>query len=245
MPLTTFGQSAAADVTAVGLTSGSTSTRFTLLDRGADARADVELALVGAFNVANALAAAATARAAGFAFATIAAALRAPIVVPGRFEPITAGQPFPVIVDYAHTPDALARALLAARPLTDRGKGTGRVIVVFGCGGDRDAAKRPLMGRAVSAGADVAVLTNDNPRSEAPQAIADAVLTGFAAGGAAVVVELDRRAAIAQALAQATAGDVVLIAGKGHETGQTAGDTTVPFDDRAVARDELRALGWS
>jgi UDP-N-acetylmuramoyl-L-alanyl-D-glutamate--2,6-diaminopimelate ligase len=101
------------------------------------------------------------------------------------------------------------------------------------------------MGRAVSAGADVAVLTNDNPRSEAPQAIADAVLTGFAPGGAAVVVELDRRAAIAQALAQATAGDVVLIAGKGHETGQTAGDTTVPFDDRAVARDELRALGWS
>jgi len=245
IPLTTFGESGRADVTAIGPTYGIAATHFALSDRRRDARVDVELGLVGAFNVANALAAAATAHAAGFELETIAAGLSAPIVVPGRFEPVAAGQPFLVVVDYAHTPDALARALRAARPLTDGGEGTGRVIVVFGCGGDRDAAKRPLMGRAVSTGADVAVVTSDNPRSEQPRAIADAVLVGFAAGEAAVAVELDRRAAIAQALAQATAGDIVVIAGKGHETGQTAGGRTIPFDDRVVAREELSALGWS
>jgi UDP-N-acetylmuramoyl-L-alanyl-D-glutamate--2,6-diaminopimelate ligase len=147
-----------------------------------------------------------------------------------------------VLVDYAHTPDALGRVLAAARPLASEG---GRVICVFGAGGDRDAAKRPLMGRAVAAGADLAVLTSDNPRSEDPQAIADAVLVGLADGPASVRVELDRRAAIAEALTDARAGDVVVLAGKGHETGQTfAGHRTVPFDDRAVAREELGALGW-
>jgi UDP-N-acetylmuramoyl-L-alanyl-D-glutamate--2,6-diaminopimelate ligase len=131
--------------------------------------------------------------------------------------------------------------LEAARPLTAAG---GRLICVFGCGGDRDAAKRPLMGRAVAVGADLAVLTSDNPRSEDPQAIADAVLPGLADGPATVRVELDRRAAIAGALADARAGDVVVVAGKGHETGQTTAGRTVPFDDRAVAREELGALGW-
>jgi UDP-N-acetylmuramoyl-L-alanyl-D-glutamate--2,6-diaminopimelate ligase len=116
---------------------------------------------------------------------------------------------------------------------------------VFGCGGDRDAAKRPLMGEAVAIGADVAVLTSDNPRSEDPQAIADAVLIGLRGGPAAVRVELDRRAAITHALAGARAGDVVVIAGKGHETGQTAAGRTVPFDDRVVAREALGGLGWS
>jgi UDP-N-acetylmuramoyl-L-alanyl-D-glutamate--2,6-diaminopimelate ligase len=119
------------------------------------------------------------------------------------------------------------------------------VVCVFGCGGDRDPAKRPLMGAAVAAAADVAVLTSDNPRSEDPQAIADAVLPGLATGPAAVTVELDRRVAIATALAAAAPGDVVVIAGKGHETGQTARGRTRPFDDRVVARAELGALGWS
>jgi len=117
---------------------------------------------------------------------------------------------------------------------------------VFGCGGDRDTAKRPLMGAAVAAGADVAVVTSDNPRSEDPQSIADAVLAGLRSGSVDVRVELDRRAAIAGALSGATAGDVVLVAGKGHETGQTfARQRTVPFDDRVVAREELGVLGWS
>jgi len=168
--------------------------------------------------------------------------LSEPLIVPGRFERVDAGQPFPVLVDYAHTPDALSRVLAAARPLTGAG---GRVICVFGCGGDRDSAKRPLMGRAVAAAADVAVLTSDNPRSEDPQSIADAVLPGLADGLAAVTVELDRRAAIAVALAEARAGDVVVLAGKGHETGQTfTRNRTVPFDDRTVAHEELGALGW-
>jgi UDP-N-acetylmuramoyl-L-alanyl-D-glutamate--2,6-diaminopimelate ligase len=245
MPMTTYGHSVGGDVSAEGITYRASTTRFALVDRRAGERADVELGLMGEFNVANALAAAATALTAGVPLDTIAAALSAPIAVPGRFERIGAGQPFSVLVDYAHTPDALARVLSAARPMTGAGTGTGRVIVVFGCGGDRDTAKRPLMGHAASVGADVAVLTSDNPRSEDPQTIADAVLTGIGRGGATVEVELDRRVAIARALAVAVPGDVVVIAGKGHETGQTAGGITKPFDDRVVAREELGALGWS
>jgi UDP-N-acetylmuramoyl-L-alanyl-D-glutamate--2,6-diaminopimelate ligase len=233
--------SATADIAALAADSRADGTTFTLVDRRGGARAEVQLALVGSFNLANALAAAATARAAGFPFETVVAGLGEALVVPGRFERVDAGQPFPVLVDYAHTPDALARVLAAARPLTGAG---GRVICVFGCGGDRDRAKRPLMGRAVAGGADVAVLTSDNPRSEDPSTIADAVLPGLRAGAAAVTVELDRRAAVAAALAAARAGDVVVVAGKGHESGQTAGGQTVPFDDRVVAREELGALGW-
>jgi UDP-N-acetylmuramoyl-L-alanyl-D-glutamate--2,6-diaminopimelate ligase len=231
-----------ADVVARHPVFAAEATRFTLVDRRGDARVDVELPLVGAFNLANALAAAATALVAGMPLGAVAAGLGDPVVVPGRFERVDAGQPFAVLVDYAHTPDALGRVLAAARPLTGAG---GRLWCVFGCGGDRDPAKRPLMGSAVAAGADVAVLTNDNPRSEDPQAIADAVLAGLTHGPASASVELDRRAAIARALAGAQPGDVVIIAGKGHETGQTAGGRTVPFDDRVVAREELRALGWS
>jgi UDP-N-acetylmuramoyl-L-alanyl-D-glutamate--2,6-diaminopimelate ligase len=220
---------------------GPTATRATVVDRRDGVEHAVELPLVGAFNLANALAAATTARAGDFALDTIAAGLADPVVVPGRLERVDAGQPFAVLVDYAHTPDALRRLLGAVRPLAGP---SGRVICVFGCGGDRDATKRPLMGAAVADGADVAVLTSDNPRSEDPQAIADAVLPGLA-HLADVRVELDRRAAIADALADAAAGDVVVIAGKGHETGQTAGGRTLPFDDRVVAREQLGALGWS
>ncbi len=230
------------DLGATDVVFGARATRATIVDRRSGDDADVELSLVGSFNLANALGAAATARAAGYSFDAVVAGLAAPLVVPGRMERVDAGQPFAVLVDYAHTPDALTRVLAAARSLAGA---TGKVVCVFGCGGDRDPGKRPLMGAAVAAGADVAVLTSDNPRSEDPQAIADAVLPGLA-DAPVVRVQLDRRAAIAEALAAASPGDVVVLAGKGHETGQTfAHQRTVPFDDRVVARDELGALGWS
>jgi UDP-N-acetylmuramoyl-L-alanyl-D-glutamate--2,6-diaminopimelate ligase len=149
--------------------------------------------------------------------------------VPGRLERVDAGQPFEVIVDYAHTPDALVHALGAVREHV-----AGRILTVFGCGGDRDRGKRPLMGRAAAEGSDLAWVTSDNPRSEDPAEIAAEVAAGAPVG--ALRVELDRRAAIAAALAEARPGDAVLIAGKGHETTQTFADRTVPFDDREVAR---------
>jgi UDP-N-acetylmuramoyl-L-alanyl-D-glutamate--2,6-diaminopimelate ligase len=189
-------------------------------------------------NVANALAAAATHVASGGALADAIGLAQAP-VVPGRLERVDEGQPFTVLVDYAHTPDALAHALVAARDLAAP---DGRVAVVFGCGGDRDAAKRPEMGAAAAA-ADLVLVTNDNPRSEDPHAIADAAAVGVRAAGGAPRVELDRRAAIEDAVAWARPGDVVLVAGKGHETGQTVAGETVPFDDRVVAREALEANG--
>ena len=155
--------------------------------------------------------------------------------VPGRFEPVDAGQEFAVIVDYAHTPDAIVSVVAAVRPLT-----SGRIIAVGGAGGDRDRAKRPLMGAAL-AGADLAVITSDNPRSEDPRAILDAVAAGVPTG-ADVIVELDRREAIRTAVTAAGPEDIVLILGKGHETGQHIGAIRIPFDDREVAAEELRRL---
>jgi UDP-N-acetylmuramoyl-L-alanyl-D-glutamate--2,6-diaminopimelate ligase len=152
--------------------------------------------------------------------------------VPGRFEPVDEGQQFTVLVDYAHTPDALATVLRAARELT-----RARVLCVFGAGGDRDRAKRPLMGRVVSELADVALVTSDNPRSEDPAAIAAEVVDGLD-----LDVELDRRAAIERTLELAREGDVVVIAGKGHEQGQELLGRRLPFDDRVVARETLRRL---
>jgi UDP-N-acetylmuramoyl-L-alanyl-D-glutamate--2,6-diaminopimelate ligase len=200
----------------------------------------VTLSLAGVHNVSNALAAAATARAAGIASDAVVAGLSTPVIVPGRMERVDVGQPFEVLVDYAHTPDALSSVLDAARELT-----AGRLIVVFGCGGDRDREKRPLMGAAVASRADLAILTSDNPRSERPDAIAAAVLDGMAGGSARVVVEIDRRVAIESANEDAAPGDVVVIAGKGHESGQTIGEQTFPFDDRVVARAELERSRWS
>ncbi|HVF74361.1 MAG TPA: UDP-N-acetylmuramoyl-L-alanyl-D-glutamate--2,6-diaminopimelate ligase [Acidimicrobiales bacterium] len=195
----------------------------------------VELHLGGDFNVSNALCAAAMADALGVAAEAVAAGLSSLRAVPGRFEPVDAGQDFTVVVDYAHTPDGLTRVLQSARAASE-----GRVIAVFGCGGDRDRAKRPQMGEAASTLADVAVLTNDNPRSEDPMAIIGEVLAGVPLRRS-VVVEPDREAAIALALEAAGPGDIVVIAGKGHETGQTTGDVTVDFDDRVVARRLLEA----
>jgi UDP-N-acetylmuramoyl-L-alanyl-D-glutamate--2,6-diaminopimelate ligase len=190
--------------------------------------------------VANALGALAAADALGIDLDTAVAGLEALAGVPGRFERVDAGQPFTVLVDYAHTPDSLDNLLRAARAVTG-----GRVIVVFGCGGDRDQAKRPLMGEIAGRLADVAVVTSDNPRSEAPEAIVDQVAEGVArsAGPGGFLVEADRRTAIRAALAMAAPGDAVLLAGKGHEQGQEfAGGRKIPFDDRQVATEELRAL---
>jgi UDP-N-acetylmuramoyl-L-alanyl-D-glutamate--2,6-diaminopimelate ligase len=195
----------------------------------------VEVGLGGRYNVANALVVAEVARAAGLDLDEVVAGLRAVQPVPGRLEPVRGGQPFTVLVDYAHTPDGLERALDAVRELT-----AGRVIVVLGCGGDRDATKRPRMGAVAGRHADDIVVTDDNPRSEDPAAIRQAVLAGVPS--ATRVREIaDRREAIADALAGAREHDVVLIAGKGHESTQTIGDRVIAFDDREVARQLLRA----
>jgi UDP-N-acetylmuramoyl-L-alanyl-D-glutamate--2,6-diaminopimelate ligase len=194
---------------------------------------ELQTALPGRFNVLNALGAVIVARELGVDDATIARALPAAGRVPGRFEPVDEGQPFAVIVDYSHTPDGLDNALRAAREIA-----TGRVIAVFGAGGDRDRAKRPLMGAVAARRADVAIVTSDNPRSEDPEAIIAAIAQ--AAPQAERIV--DRRAAIEHAVALAEPGDVIVVAGKGHEQGQEfEGGRKVPFDDVTVAREALRA----
>ena len=195
---------------------------------------DYELALPGAFNVLNALGAIAAARELGVAEAAIRDALPRAGGVPGRFEPVAGGQDFAVLVDYAHTPDSLENVLGAARELT-----AGRVIAVFGCGGDRDRGKRPQMGAIAARLADVAIVTSDNPRSEDPDAIIAEILTGIDPGAGAEAIP-DRAQAIRAAVAQAGPGDVVVIAGKGHEQGQELADgEKLPFDDREVARAAL------
>jgi UDP-N-acetylmuramoyl-L-alanyl-D-glutamate--2,6-diaminopimelate ligase len=205
--------------------------------RGARFRAggiELETRLRGRFNVENVLGAVAAARLLGIDDDAIAYGVRELRGVPGRFEAVDEGQPFAVLVDYAHTPDSLENVLRTARDLAQN-----RVICVFGCGGDRDRGKRPLMGRIATELADLAIVTSDNPRSEDPGAIIDEILEG--AGDAEVAA--DRREAIARAVAAADDGDVVVIAGKGHEQGQQFADGTIPFDDREVAREALRRLG--
>jgi UDP-N-acetylmuramoyl-L-alanyl-D-glutamate--2,6-diaminopimelate ligase len=195
----------------------------------------IDLKLRGRFNAENALGALAASRLLGIEDDAAGRGLEAVRGVPGRFESVIEGQPFEVIVDYSHKPEALESVLRTARDLA-----TGRVICVFGCGGDRDRGKRPLMGRIASELADLAIVTSDNPRSEDPQAIIDEILAGVEGD---VEVEPDRAAAIERAISAADGGDVVLIAGKGHEQGQEFADRTIPFDDREVARDVLRRLG--
>jgi UDP-N-acetylmuramoyl-L-alanyl-D-glutamate--2,6-diaminopimelate ligase len=191
----------------------------------------------GRHNVANALAALTTAEMLGIAPAVAVEGLASCAPVPGRLETVDAGQPFTVVVDFAHTPDGLEQVLSAAR------HGPGRVVVVFGAGGDKDRDKRPMMGEVAARLADVAVVTTDNPRSEDPGAIIAAILSGSPRSSprhrARMVAEPDRRAAIALALGEARAGDVVIVAGKGHETTQEIGGRTVPFDDRQVVRELL------
>ncbi len=200
--------------------------------------AEVRLGLAGRFNVANALAAATAAGELGVHPEQVATGLAAAGPVPGRFERIDAGQPFLAVVDFAHTPDGLEQLLAAGRELAREG----RLLVVFGAGGDRDPSKRPAMGEVAARLADVVVLTSDNPRHEDPAAIISEVHHGME-DTTSVHIEPDRRAAIALAVAQAGPGDVLLVAGKGHETTQTIGDEVVPFDDREVLRDALVAAG--
>src|SRR5215208_1205474 len=206
--------------------------------RGARFRAggiELETRLRGRFNVENILGGVAAARLLGIDDDAIAYGVKELRGVPGRFEAVDEGQPFAVLVDYAHTPDSLENVLRTARDLAQN-----RVICVFGCGGDRDRGKRPLMGRIATELADVAIVTSDNPRSEEPEAIIAEILEG---AGSEAEVEPDRREAIARAVATADEGDVVVIAGKGHEQGQQFADRTIPFDDREVASEALRRLG--
>jgi len=196
------------------------------------------LPIVGRYNIANALGAIGAALRLGLPAETINAALSMATGAPGRLERVDEGQPYAILVDYAHTPDALDNAVRAARELT-----AGRVITVFGCGGDRDSTKRPQMGRIAAELSDIAVVTSDNPRSEEPQAIVDDILAGIVEPKAEVLVEVDRRAAIGVALSRAQAGDVVLIAGKGHEAYQLVKGETFHFDDREEAAEWLRRHG--
>ena len=198
----------------------------------------IETRLTGRVNVYNLLAAVAAAMARGLALENIAAAAPALVPVPGRFELVSEGQPFAVAVDYAHTDDALRKAIALARELVK--PHGGRVITLFGCGGDRDRTKRPLMGRASGEGCEIVVITSDNPRSEDPRAIIDDVLPGLAGMAVAAHVEPDRRQAIRLAISLAQPGDFVLLAGKGHEKTQTIGRTALPFDDVAEASVALR-----
>jgi UDP-N-acetylmuramoyl-L-alanyl-D-glutamate--2,6-diaminopimelate ligase len=198
---------------------------------------DVSLPLRGRFNAVNALVAMAAGHALGLDLEGMAGALTGAPPVPGRVQPVEEGQSFAVLVDYSHKPAALENVLATARDMA-----AGRVIVVFGAGGDRDRGKRPVMGEIAARLADVAVVTSDNPRSEAPEAIIDEILAGIPSGAQGVERIADRRAAIVRAVALAGPGDVVVIAGKGHERGQEfAGGRKEPFDDVAVARDALRA----
>jgi UDP-N-acetylmuramoyl-L-alanyl-D-glutamate--2,6-diaminopimelate ligase len=227
-PLVTFGLGEHAEVRPGELELGAAGSTFRA------GGIDVATPLRGLFNVENVLGAVAAGLLLDLDEDAIAEGIASVDAVPGRFEPIDEGQPFAVLVDYAHTPDSLATVLRAARALT-----SGRVLVVFGAGGDRDRGKRPLMGKVAAELADVSIVTSDNPRSEAPLAIIQDVLQG---AGLEVEIDPDRRSAIERAISLADEGDVVVIAGKGHEQGQEVAGVVTPFDDREVARDALRRV---
>ncbi len=200
--------------------------------------------LIGHVNVYNVLAASAAAYARDCPTEAIAKGIFDLVRVPGRFERVDCGQPFTVAVDYAHTDDALRNLTALARDFVARAGPKGRVITLFGCGGDRDRAKRPLMGEAAAKGSDFVVLTSDNPRSEDPRAIMNDAVVGLQRSGAKYTMEPDRRKAIALVLREAAAGDIVLLAGKGHEKVQVSKEGSSPFDDVAVARESLATLGY-
>jgi UDP-N-acetylmuramoyl-L-alanyl-D-glutamate--2,6-diaminopimelate ligase len=224
-PVLTFGFAEDAEIRPDGLENGR-------LQAGG---IELETRLRGRFNIENVLAAVTVALLLDVHDEAIAEGVAAVHGVPGRFETVEEGQPFTVVVDYSHKPGALENVLRAARDLA-----TGRVLCVFGCGGDRDRGKRPLMGAIAAELADVAIVTSDNPRSEDPLAIIEEVVAG---APGRLEVEADRRTAITRAVEAAESGDVVVIAGKGHEQGQELGGEVLPFDDRDVAREALRSLG--
>jgi UDP-N-acetylmuramoyl-L-alanyl-D-glutamate--2,6-diaminopimelate ligase len=234
----TFGIESQADYRAVDVRTDATGCDFVAVTP--DGEFPARVPIPGRFNVLNALGAWAAARALGAPAEGLAASLRSAATAPGRFQPVEAGQPFGVVVDYAHKPDALEQVLLAARELA-----SGKLIVVVGAGGDRDRGKRPIMGEIAARLADVALITSDNPRSEAPEAIIDEIVAGIPASPRARVErDADRRASIFRAIGLAEAGDVVVIAGKGHEQGQEFEDgRKEPFDDSEVAREAIRERG--
>lgn len=231
----TYGIDASADVTATILQEKSGGSRFLLRMHGEEI--EVFTSLMGRHNILNCLAAAAAVAQFDIPLEKIAEGIEHLTEVPGRLQRIEMGQPFDVFVDYAHTEDAIARILSALKPLT-----TGRLVCVFGAGGDRDKTKRPQMGRAAATRADLAVVTSDNPRTECPRSIIEQILPGLAEGTCETHVEVDRAEAIAWALREAGPGDCVVIAGKGHETEQVLGATRHPFDDREIARRQLAAM---
>jgi UDP-N-acetylmuramoyl-L-alanyl-D-glutamate--2,6-diaminopimelate ligase len=230
----TYGVEGQADLRASGITGDAGALRFDVTAR--EGVFPIQLRLGGLFNVFNSLAAMGAARALGIEWDVIVPALASASGVPGRFESVETGQDFHVIVDYAHSPDGVDNVLRAARALNPR-----RLIVVFGCGGDRDRTKRPIMGRIAAELADQVVVTSDNPRSEDPEAIIAEILTGTSQGAARVDTIVDRRAAIEHAVRLAGPGDLVVIAGKGHEDYQIFADRTIHFDDREEARNAAHA----
>jgi len=237
VPVYTYGFRPEAMVRAAEVELSPSGTRLRLCTP--QGKVPVRLKLVGRFNVYNALAAAAAGVAEGIDLEVIRAALEAEEGVPGRLQPVRAGQPFGVFVDYAHSPDSLENVLRTARAFT-----RGRLIVVFGCGGDRDPTKRPIMGRIAGCLAHHTIITSDNPRSEDPVRIVQQIEAGLVDGilpGHTYEVVLDRAEAIRRAVTMAEPDDVIIIAGKGHETYQIFKDRTVPFDDRAVARSLIEA----
>jgi UDP-N-acetylmuramyl-tripeptide synthetase len=228
----TYGLRAEAQYRGVALQPTVKGTQFQIMMP--DAELSLFLPLIGRHNVLNALGACATARAIGIAPEHITQGLEGLSTIPGRLEPVENAAGITVLVDFAHTPDAMRAVLSSLRPLT-----RGRILTVFGCGGDRDPGKRPQMGEAAADGSDWVFVTSDNPRHEAPMAIIEAIVKGIAGPH---TIEPDRGAAISAAIHSAKPGDIVLIAGKGHETTQTKGDVTVPFDDRIVAARVLRGM---
>jgi UDP-N-acetylmuramoyl-L-alanyl-D-glutamate--2,6-diaminopimelate ligase len=232
-----YGLSPSAALRAENVRSGFDGVHFDLVYE--TSRQPVESPLIGHINVSNILAAAGVGLSYGLDLATIARGVRQCPAVPGRFERVDGGQPFLVVVDYAHTDDALRNVIQVARTLT-----SSRVITLFGCGGDRDRTKRPLMGAAAAEFSDFVVLTSDNPRSEDPLDIMNDALVGLGRFDTPYIAEPDRAQAIRRAMEEARPGDVVLLAGKGHETYQILRDRTIDFDDRETARQVLRSLGY-
>jgi UDP-N-acetylmuramoyl-L-alanyl-D-glutamate--2,6-diaminopimelate ligase len=233
----TYGLNASANLRAENVHSSFDGLRFDLVYEGT--RHPVVSSLTGRINVLNISAAAGVGLSYGLDLGTIAQGIEECKSVPGRFERVEASQPFLVVVDYAHTDDALRNVISVARELTKN-----RVITLFGCGGDRDRTKRPLMGMAAGELSDFVVLTSDNPRSEDPIDIMNDALVGLRRFDTAHVVEPDRAKAIRRAIQEAKAGDVVILAGKGHETYQVLKDRTIDFDDRVTARQVLQSLGY-
>ena len=240
--LVSYGLNPACNVTAENIEYLPTGTRFRLRLEGKCVTC--ESRLLGEINVYNVLAAASAAFARGCTLEQIRNATASFQRVPGRFELIDCGQPFIVVVDYAHTDDALRNLARIARQLRDKQKTRGRIITLFGCGGDRDRTKRPLMGRAAGEGSDFVVLTSDNPRSEDPQAIIADALPGLLQTGTLHAVEPDRRKAIALAISEAREGDIVLLAGKGHEKYQITREGTFPFEEVQIAKENLINQGY-